>query len=99
MRIKLIVYSVISILFLCLLMYAHNASAMDMEREYYQEKVTYIIAYGKPLPERNVFTCLQGKLKKGYHQVRNFKGVNVGCELKLMTRREYEDLNLVSRTF
>lgn len=96
---KYILYIVISIMFIILILYSSTSSAIDMEKAYYDENITYIIAYGKPLPERSAFTCINGKLKKGYHQIRNFNGVNVGCKLKQMTRREYEDFNLISRTF
>lgn len=96
---KLYVALIVHILMLVTLgFYAKNVRA-DMYNMFYEEKVEYIIVYGKPLPERNSFTCINGNLKKGYHPVRNFKGINVGCKLKKLTRGEYEDLSSISRTF
>ena len=71
----------------------------DSFAEYFEEEVPYVFAYGKPFPEMTAFTCVNGKLHKGYRTVRDYTGTAVKCEFKTMTRREYEDLDNVTRTF
>ena len=96
---KLATYLIILVMFLLLLMWANNIYATDWEKEYFQEEVTYVVAYGKPFPEMTAFSCEAGRLKKSWNYVRDHKGKHVKCEFKTMTRQEYEDLNNVTRTF
>ena len=93
-------HRVIWVVFLILIgLYAKNARAFDWEKEYFEERVTYIVAYGKPFPELTPFKCVKGALYKSRTVVRNNKGKAVKCKFQIMTRREYEDLNNVSRLF
>ena len=78
---------------------AKGLKADAWESLYYEEKVTYIVAYGKPFPELTPFKCLNGDLYKNRSVVRSYTGKAVECKFQIMTRREYEDLNNVSRLF
>lgn len=81
------------------LLAVQDARAEDFEKQYFEEEVPYIFAYGKPFPEMTSFSCVNSKLYKGTRAVLDYKGKAVKCEIKPITRREYEDLNDVTRTF
>ena len=94
-----ILLTVFIIMLVLLGLYAKNVRADDWESVYYEERVSYIVAYGKPFPELTPFKCVKGALYKNRTVVRSYTGKAVECKFQIMTRREYEDLDNVSRLF
>ena len=94
-----VLLAVFIIMLILLGLYAKNVRASDMQDMFYEERITYLIAYGKPFPEGTPFKCSNAVLYKNRSVVRKSNGKAVNCSFKIMTRREYEDLDNVSRLF
>jgi len=87
------IYAAIVLAFLILLAYAGSGQA-DMYYDYYSEEIPYVFRTGTPYPEHTKYTCENNKLIKKYHGiVYDYTGKPVECEIKLMTRKEYEEYN------
>lgn len=97
---KYSLYILVLLLFVLFIGYiSKDVKAEDWESVYFEESVPYVFAYGKPFPEGSVFICKEGALWKGRYLVKDYTGKAVKCEVKTISRREYETLNDVTRTF
>ena len=83
----------------CIIMLSSYINRVEASDMFYEERVTYLVAYGKPFPEGTSFKCSNAVLYKNRSVVRKSNGKAVNCSFKIMTRREYEDLDNVSRLF
>lgn len=71
------------------------AEDFDWVASFYNEQVDYVFAYGKPMAEWSKYSCKHNHLKKGHYLVYDYNGIPVYCEIKTMTRREYEEYDRI----
>lgn len=85
----------LAIVFILVLLGIKNSKA-DMLQDYNSEVVEYIQTEYKILSEYTKFICKKGILYKSGRVQRKYTGKAQTCEVKLMTRGEYEEYTILT---
>ena len=88
------IYLLLVVVFIGLIVLAENCDAESLYFSYYSEEIPYVFHRGKPLPEHSKYKCIKGNLNKYKYGVEYmYTGKPKKCEIKFMTRKEYEEYN------